>query len=123
MDGSALAIDERDAPTDWQGAPLAPAAEPTTTIRLLYSKQPVGRTYVQTVAVPVREVEQRLYDLVLVAWGKSRKPTELEFVIAIDETGAFLGNAEGLMLYCAHNMQAARDDLYDVLNDQGGEDL
>ena len=90
-------------------------------IRLVYTRKSTGKLWVQRIELKTVDVESRLFDVLLVSWGRSDHRQDLDFVLALDEEGQVLATIEGLTLYVAHTMADARDDYVNAQMAEGDD--
>lgn len=99
------------------------AADKEVLVRFVYTRTTTIRTYVQEIVIPTRDInEDRLFEYILICWGKSPHANELEFLVAIDENGRFLTTAEGLNMFVINSLDAARKQVAEQVEEDILED-
>lgn len=100
-------------------APIIPGpADKEVLVRFVYTRTTTIRTYVQEILIPLRDInEDRLFEYILICWGKSPYANELEFLVAIDIDGRFLTTAEGLNMFVINSLDAARKQVAEQVED------
>lgn len=91
-------------------------------VRFVYTRTTNIRTYIQEIMIPVDDINaDRLFEYILICWGKSPIATEIEFMVAIDEHGRFLTTAESLNLFVINSLDAARNEVAEQLEEDDDE--
>ncbi len=88
---------------------LPPLAE-SVVVKLVYRRRVNGEPWVQKIEVKVENID-RIYDSILLAWGKSKNLSDIDFFIAIDEVGGFLATSRGLLLHVGYALRFAKTDI------------